>query len=43
MIAHYLRMLDPRYVYRSSITGQFVGRAYALMHPHITQRERVDG
>lgn len=41
MIGHYLRMLDPRYVYRSSQSGRFVTRAYALLHPATTQRERV--
>lgn len=43
MIAHYLRMADPRYRYRSSVTGLFVTRAYAALHPRTTQRERVDG
>lgn len=41
MIAHYARMLDPRYRYRSAVTGLFVSRAYAILHPHITIRERV--
>ncbi len=41
MIAHYLRMFDPRYVYRDAGTGQFVNRAYAMLHPKTTVRERV--
>jgi hypothetical protein len=28
--------------YRSSVTGRFVPREYAELHPHETQRERVD-
>ena len=31
----------PRYRYRSAVTGQYVGYAYALLHPRETVRERV--
>lgn len=31
----------PKYRYRSSITGEYVSRLYALLHPNTTQRERV--
>jgi hypothetical protein len=31
----------PRFRYRSSITGEYVSRLYALLHPDTTQRERV--
>jgi len=41
MIRHYLAMLNPRYVFRDSITGKFISRPYAMLHPHTTQRERV--
>ncbi len=43
MIAHYLRMLDPRYVYRDAGTGRFVTRLYALANPKTTVAERVVG
>lgn len=41
MIRHYLRMFDWRFVYKSSINGRFVTRAYAALHPATTYRERV--
>lgn len=41
MIAHYAAMLNPRYRYRSSVSGEFVTRAYAFLHPRETERERV--
>ena len=31
----------PKYKYRSSITGEYVSRLYALIHPNTTQAERV--
>lgn len=36
-------MLSPpkRYRYRSSITGRYVSRAYALANPDTTQREQT--
>lgn len=41
MIGHYLAMLNPRYAYRSAVTGKFVSRAYALLHPKTTFRDRL--
>jgi hypothetical protein len=29
------------YVFRSAITGRYVTRAYALLFPHLTVKERV--
>lgn len=40
MIAHYAKMLNPRYVYRSSATGRFVSRLYAMAHPATTYATR---
>jgi len=31
----------PKYRYRSAITGEYVSRLYALMHPNTTVREEV--
>ena len=31
----------PKYRYRSSVTGEYVTRIYALLHPATTVRERV--
>lgn len=31
----------PLYRYRSAVTGRFVSRAYALLHPDTTFRQRV--
>lgn len=31
----------PRYRYRSSITGRYVSRVYALLHPETTYKARV--
>lgn len=41
MIRHYAAVLNPRYRFRSAVTGHFVGRWYALTHPRSTVRERV--
>lgn len=41
MIDHYAALLNPRFVFRSSVTGQFVSRAYAALHPRTTVREKV--
>lgn len=32
---------QPRYVYRSAITGRFVTAAYAKRYPHRTVKERI--
>jgi hypothetical protein len=34
-------VLNPRYRFRSAVTGLFVSRWYALLHPRETVRERV--
>jgi hypothetical protein len=31
----------PKYRYRSSVTGEYVSRLYALLHPNTTEKERV--
>jgi hypothetical protein len=41
MIAHIHALLSPRWRFRSAITGEFVSKAYALLHPATTVRERV--
>lgn len=33
--------LNPRYRFRSAVTGQFVPRWFALLHPRETVKERV--
>lgn len=35
-------LLSPRYRFRSSVTGLFVTKAYALLHPRETVAERVE-
>jgi hypothetical protein len=34
-------VFNPRFVFRSAVTGQYVSRAYALLFPRETVRERV--
>lgn len=34
-------VLNPRYRFRSAVTGQFVPRWFALLHPRETVKERV--
>jgi hypothetical protein len=41
MLKHYAAVLSPRYRFRSAITGLFVSRAYAALHPTTTIRERA--
>lgn len=41
MIGHLAALLNPRYAFRSAITGKFVSRFYALLHPNETVRERL--
>jgi hypothetical protein len=38
---HAIKTLDPRYRWRSAISGKFVGRLFAALHPETTVRERV--
>jgi hypothetical protein len=42
MIRHVLAVLNPRYRFRDAVSGHFVRRAYALLHPSTTVRERID-
>lgn len=35
-------LLSSHYVFRDAITGKFVSKAYALLHPSTTVRERVE-
>ncbi len=41
MIHRIVGLLSPRYRFRSSETGLFVTKLYALAHPSTTVRERV--
>lgn len=34
-------LLSKRFVFRDAVTGEFVSKAYALLHPSTTVRERV--
>lgn len=34
-------VLKPGYVFRSAITGQFVTRLFALLHPKSTMKEKI--
>lgn len=41
MIRRIIGLLSPRYRFRSAESGLFVSKAYALIHPSTTVRERV--
>ncbi len=41
MIKRAIGLLSPSYRFRSSVTGSFVTKVYALLHPSTTVRERV--
>lgn len=44
MLVHTIRrrdVLNPRYRFRSAVTGEFVTRLFALLHPRETMKERV--
>lgn len=41
MIKRTIGLISRRYRFRSSITGLWVSKAYALLHPATTVRERV--
>jgi hypothetical protein len=41
MLKHIHALLSPSYRFRSAVTGAFVSKAYALLHPKTTVRERV--
>lgn len=41
MIRRVIGLISRRYAFRSSVTGKYVSKAYALLHPSTTQREFV--
>jgi hypothetical protein len=41
MIGHLKALLSPRWRFRSAVTGEYVSKAYALLHPRETVRERI--
>jgi len=42
MIKRVIGLLSPRYIFRDAITGRYVTKLYALLHPSTTIRSRVD-
>jgi hypothetical protein len=38
---HALATLNPKYRFRSAVTGEFVSRLFALLHPDTTIREKT--
>ena len=41
MIERIIALVSPRWRFRSAETGLFVSKAFALIHPATTVRERV--
>lgn len=41
MMKRIIGLLSPRYAFRSAVTGKYVSKAYALLHPRETIRELV--
>ena len=41
MLKRIVGLVSPRYRFRSAETGQYVSKAYALLHPSTTVREKV--
>lgn len=41
MIRRTIGLLSRRYRFRSSVTGRYVSKGYALLHPRTTVREEV--
>lgn len=41
MIKHLVGLLSPRYAFRDAGTGRYVSKAYALLHPLTTVREKL--
>ena len=41
MMRRIVGLLSPQYRFRDAVTGLFVSKAYALLHPSTTVRERV--
>lgn len=42
MLKRTIALLSPKWRFRSSVSGHFVSKWYALTHPRTTQRERID-
>jgi hypothetical protein len=42
MLERTIALLSKRYRFRSAVTGHFVSKAYALLHPFTTVREFVE-
>jgi hypothetical protein len=41
MLERTIGLLSPRYRFRSAVTGEWVSKSFALLHPMTTIRERV--
>lgn len=41
VIGHLKAVMSPRWRFRSAVTGEFVSKAYALLHPSTTVKEKV--
>jgi hypothetical protein len=41
MIGRLTALVSPSYRFRSSVTGHFVSKWYALTHPRTTEREAI--
>lgn len=41
MLKRIVALASPQWRFRSSVTGHFVSKWYALTHPRTTQRERI--
>jgi hypothetical protein len=42
VIKRTIALLSPHWRFRSAVTGAFVSKAYALLHPSTTVREKAD-
>lgn len=41
MLKRVVALVSPKWQFRSAITGLYVSKTYALLHPRETVRERV--
>lgn len=41
MIRHIIALLSPHWRFRSAVTGKFVSKGFALLHPRETVRETI--
>lgn len=41
MLSRIIALASPHWRFRSAVTGMFVSKAYALLHPTTTIRERI--